>query len=56
MKRSMKKSSEFQTFSDALKAVLSVPREEMKRREEEYQSDRGQKKREAHPKKGSKKA
>jgi hypothetical protein len=37
-------SNEYANFENALKTVLSVPREEMKRREDEYQRERAQKK------------
>ncbi|MFL6387335.1 MAG: hypothetical protein ACJ71U_07600 [Terriglobales bacterium] len=37
-------SNEYANFENTLKTVLSVPREEMKRREDEYQRERAQKK------------
>jgi hypothetical protein len=37
-------SDEYANFENTLKTVLSVPREEMKRREDEYQRERAQKK------------
>jgi hypothetical protein len=37
-------SDEYANFENTLKTVLSVPREEMKRREDEYQKERAQKK------------
>lgn len=48
MKSNQKTSAEHQNFESALKAVLSVPRSEMQRREQEYQEQRaGQKKKRA---------
>ncbi|MCU1331961.1 MAG: hypothetical protein JWM08_953 [Candidatus Angelobacter sp.] len=35
-----KTSSEYSTFENALKTVVSVPRDELKRREEAYQRER----------------
>jgi hypothetical protein len=40
----MKNTSEYAAFSEALKTVVSVPREELKRREDEYQRGRPAKK------------
>jgi predicted phosphoribosyltransferase len=40
MKSRKASSTEYATFEDALKAVVSVPRDELKRREEAYQRDR----------------
>ena len=36
----VKKAAEYATFENALKTVLSVPRSELQRREEEYQKGR----------------
>jgi hypothetical protein len=47
MKSNPKTSGEYTTFEDSLKTILSVPRSEMQRREEEYQ---GQRKKEKRPK------
>lgn len=48
MKSTPKTSNEYAAFENVLKTVLSVPRDEMKRREDEYQRERekqkGQKK------------
>ncbi|HLW52279.1 MAG TPA: hypothetical protein VKW06_05510 [Candidatus Angelobacter sp.] len=40
MKSNPKASSEYEVFEKALKTVLSVPRSELQRREEEYQKQR----------------
>lgn len=40
----VKKTSEYATFESALKTALSVPRAEIKRREEEYQKQRADQK------------
>ena len=42
MKTTGKTSAEYATFEGALKTVLSVPRDEMKKREDEYQRTRAQ--------------
>jgi hypothetical protein len=48
MKSEPKTKNEYGTFESALKTVLSVPRSEMLRREEEYKKERAeQKKRKA---------
>ena len=44
MKHDPKTPSEYATFENALKTVLSVPRSEMLRREEEYKKQRAGKK------------
>jgi hypothetical protein len=44
MKSTPKTSNEYAAFENVLKAVLSVPRDEIKRREDEYQRERAQKK------------
>jgi hypothetical protein len=44
MTRNIKKTSDYASFEGVLKKVLSVPKDEMKRREEEYQRERTQKK------------
>lgn len=33
--------AEYTTFESALKTILSVPKDEMKRREDDYQRERG---------------
>jgi len=43
-------SNEYANFENALKTVLSVPREEMKRREDEYQKERAAQKKKKRPK------
>jgi hypothetical protein len=44
MKSTPKTSNEYAAFENVLKTVLSVPRDEMKRREDEYQRERGKQK------------
>jgi hypothetical protein len=45
MKSNPKLSTEYQTFENSLRTILSVPRSEVKRREDEYQETRKKKKR-----------
>jgi hypothetical protein len=45
MKSIPKTSNEYKTFENSLKTILSVPRSEMQRRENEYQEQRKKKKR-----------
>jgi hypothetical protein len=45
MKSTPKTSAEYTTFENSLRTVLSVPRSEIKRREDEYQEQRKKKKR-----------
>jgi hypothetical protein len=47
MSPNAKTSGEYETFENALKTVMSVPRDEMKRREEEYQRARGKERKES---------
>jgi hypothetical protein len=42
MKSHPKTSDEYSTFENALKTVVSVPRDEIQRREDEYQRERKQ--------------
>jgi predicted metalloprotease len=44
MKRQPKTSAEFQRFEDALRAAVSVSRDEIQRREEDYQRERAEQK------------
>jgi hypothetical protein len=45
VKRHSETSVEYTTFENSLRTVLSVPRSEMRRREDEYQEQRKKKKR-----------
>jgi hypothetical protein len=47
MKSNSKTSDEYTNFENTLKTVLSVPRDELQRREEEYKSQRAGKKKRA---------
>ena len=49
MKSTPKTSNEYDSFENVLKTVLSVPRDEMKRREDEYQRERGKQKAQKKP-------
>ena len=45
-----KTSDEYSAFENVLKTVISVPRDEMKRREDEYQRERASQKKKKRPK------
>lgn len=45
MKSNPKTSGEYANFEESLKTILSVPRSELQRREQEYQDSRPKKKR-----------